>query len=319
MDAADLELFRRSLSHALSEQEGSALDEALDELGWSDALELEPDTAVTVLFELQGLTNSNSSALEQVLRSAGGIAREAGTRLLLPRVGEGSAPGRLAGGRCSVSGLLRGGVAAGDRAVVVAQVAEGRHQVVLVPIAELELRVIDGMDPALELVELCGEVSADVDAEASVDWEAMVARGSLAIGQELVGSSRAMLELARSHALERVQFGVPISSFQAVRHRLAEVLIAIESSQAMLVAAWEDGSLLTASMAKAYAGRSARSAAAHCQQVLAGMGFTAEHQFHHHFRRVLVLEQLFGSSVGLTRKLGEQLLAERGAPALFPL
>ena len=59
---------------------------------------------------------------------------------------------------------------------------------------------------------------------------------------ELVGASRTMLELAREHALERVQFGRPISSFQAVRHRLAETLVAIETADAVLAAAWDDRS-----------------------------------------------------------------------------
>jgi hypothetical protein len=55
-----------------------------------------------------------------------------------------------------------------------------------------------------------------------------------ALGWWLVGSSRAMLALARQHALDRVQFGRPIAAFQAVRHRLAETLVAIEGAEATL-------------------------------------------------------------------------------------
>ncbi len=55
-----------------------------------------------------------------------------------------------------------------------------------------------------------------------------------ALGWWLVGSARAMLALARQHALDRVQFGRPIASFQAVRHRLAETLVAIEGAEATL-------------------------------------------------------------------------------------
>ena len=142
---------------------------------------------------------------------------------------------------------------------------------------------------------------------------------TLALCAEVLEPGLTMLELARSHALERVQFGVPISSFQAVRHRLADSLVAVESASALLGAAWEDATPPTASMAKAYAGRSARSVAGHAQQVLAGMGFTAEHRFGGYLRRVMVLEQLFGSSSGLTRQLGAELLAQRSVPALFPL
>jgi hypothetical protein len=141
----------------------------------------------------------------------------------------------------------------------------------------------------------------------------------LAVGHELVGAGRAMLDLARTPAIEREQFGQPIAAFQAVRHRLAEALIAIETAEAMLAEAWEDGTEETAAMAKAVAGRSAMTAARHCQQVLAGIGFTTEHPFHLYFKRVLVLDQLHGSSKALTRELGERLLSTRRLPAPVPL
>ena len=65
-----------------------------------------------------------------------------------------------------------------------------------------------------------------------------------------------------------------------MRHRLAETLVAIEAADAVLDAAWEDGVAGTAAVAKALAGRGARTASRHCQQVLAGIGFTTEHEFH---------------------------------------
>ena len=63
----------------------------------------------------------------------------------------------------------------------------------------------------------------------------------------------------------------------------------------------------------------ALTAARHCQQVLAGIGFTAEHPFHRYYRRILLLDQLFGSAHGLTRDFGEELLQSRQLPALLPL
>ena len=86
-----------------------------------------------------------------------------------------------------------------------------------------------------------------------------------------------MLALARQHALDRVQFGKPIASFQAVRHRLAETLVAIEGAEATLSLPGTDNPDLTALLAKAAAGKAALTAARHCQQVLGGIGFTAEH------------------------------------------
>ena len=153
----------------------------------------------------------------------------------------------------------------------------------------------------------------------AVDWGAAVAAGQLALGHELVGAARTMLELARVHALERMQFGRPIASFQAVRHRLAESLVAIEAAAALLAAAWDEPDPVIAAMAKAVAGRSARTVARHCQQVLAGIGFTTEHTFHRYFRRIVVLDQLLGAGNELTRRLGGDTLVTGTVPATFPL
>jgi alkylation response protein AidB-like acyl-CoA dehydrogenase len=146
-----------------------------------------------------------------------------------------------------------------------------------------------------------------------------LAAGRRALGWWLLGTGHAMLSLARAHALDRVQFGRPIARFQAVRHRLAETLVAIETAAGVLDAAWLDPSPVTAAMAKATAGRGARVAAKHCQQVLAGIGFTTEHDLHLHLRRIWMLDQLFGSSAVLTKQLGQDLLASRRLPPLLPL
>ncbi|HEY5096613.1 MAG TPA: acyl-CoA dehydrogenase family protein, partial [Acidimicrobiales bacterium] len=187
--------------------------------------------------------------------------------------------------------------------------------------ADLTLRLVHGVDPRLGLVEVSGDrlpVTAEYDL-ASGQWPRAIALARLATGHELVGASRALLELARRHALERVQFGRPIASFQAVRHRLADTLVAIESADAALVSAWDEGSPQAAATAKALAGRSAQIATRHCQQVLAGIGFTAEHDLHLYVRRVLVLDELFGSARALTADLGRELLATRRLPPLPPL
>ena len=143
-----------------------------------------------------------------------------------------------------------------------------------------------------------------------------LAAGRRALGWWLVGTSRAMLTLARQHALDRVQFGRPVASFQAVRHWLAETLVAIEGAEATLGAATDDfGSLL----AKAAAGQAALTAAKHCQQVLGGIGFTAEHELHQHVKRALLLDGLLGSARELTREAGARLRAEGSAPRLVHL
>ena len=140
-----------------------------------------------------------------------------------------------------------------------------------------------------------------------------------ALGWWLVGSARAMLTLARRHALDRVQFGKPIASFQAVRHRLAETLVAIEGAEATLDLPGVDNPDLTAMLAKAAAGKAAMTAAKQCQQVLGGIGFTEEHDLHRHVKRALVLDGLLGSSRELTRKAGAGLRARGSAPRLAQL
>jgi Acyl-CoA dehydrogenase, C-terminal domain len=143
-----------------------------------------------------------------------------------------------------------------------------------------------------------------------------LAAGRRALGWWLLGTGRAMLALARAHALDRSQFGRPLASFQAVRHRLAETLVALDGAEAALLAASDDlGSLL----AKAAAGQAALTAARHCQQVLGGIGFTAEHSLHRHVRRALVLDGLLGSARELTRQAGALLREGGSAPRLVHL
>jgi hypothetical protein len=143
-----------------------------------------------------------------------------------------------------------------------------------------------------------------------------LAAGRRALGWWLAGSSRTMLALAREHALGRTQFGKPVASFQAIRHKLAETLVAIEGAEATLAAATDD---FTSLLAKAAAGHAALTAAKHCQQVLGGIGFTNEHELHRHVKRALVLDGLFGSTRELTREAGAVLRAQGSAPRLVDL
>ncbi|KMS75920.1 acyl-CoA dehydrogenase [Streptomyces viridochromogenes] len=164
-----------------------------------------------------------------------------------------------------------------------------------------------------------------------------VAAGRRALGWWLLGTGRAMLTLTREHVLDREQFGRPLASFQALRHRLAETYVALEAAEAVLVAAGapdtdrpavqdtealDDADALHhtgALLAKAAAGRAALTAARHCQQALGGIGFTAEHALHRHVKRALVLDGLLGSTRELTREAGRLLLREARAPRLVDL
>jgi len=305
----DLDLFVRSLRAATEQHTGDALDAAVAEIGWEDALTFDTRAAVSALFELQGEACARSSALDRVVAFALGCERPPDTALVAPPIGRVDAPG---------DGETVHGIATSARAsyLVVASTDRG-HVVGTVDAAALDARAVGGIDPTLALVEVHG--TAAPSAASSVDWSAGVQLAQLALAHELVGVSRRALAMARDHALERIQFDQPIAKFQAVRHRLAETLVAVETAVAVLDSAWLDRSPVTAAMAKASAGRSARVAARHCQQVLAGIGFTTEHDLHRYLRRIWSLDQLFGSSAVLTKRLGEQLVATRELPPLLPL
>ncbi len=168
-----------------------------------------------------------------------------------------------------------------------------------------------------EVNDADGAVDAEVPVHRTdAGAEVPLARGRAALGWWLVGTSRAMLDLARTHALDRVQFGRPIASFQAIRHRLAETLVAIEGAEATLSFATDD---LGAVLAKAAAGHAALTAARHCQQVLGGIGFTAEHDLHRHIKRALLLDGLLGSSRELTSEAGRIVRTTGMAPRVAEL
>jgi hypothetical protein len=320
MDATELELFTRAVTQVTERSTGAELDAALVDLGWGDALADDRRVAVGVLFERLGWANASSSALARVAAEGLGVGAGGDVAIVLPALGEWRAPGALVGESLVVRGLMLDAshatafVAARSSAAAPA----GPEYAVTVATARLAPRPLRGADPALGLVEVSADVPA-VDAQSAGRWPEAVALARLALAHQLVGAGRRMLDLARAHATERVQFGRTISSFQAVRHRLAETLVALEAAEALIGAAWDDGSPQTAAMAKAVAGRGARTAARHCQQVLAGIGFTTEHPFHRYLRRVLVLDQLFGPARTLTRGLGGAIVHGRELPPLPPL
>jgi hypothetical protein len=296
MDQDDLELFERSLRAATESSTGDALDKALAELGWADALWMDEQAAIATLFTLQGEHNVSSSALEHVVTYGLGI--EEPSAVVLPALGSTVPTG--------VHGIALHPV---EDALVVTGDGYGTA-------SGLEVRPIGGIDPTLGWYEVTG---GDVGGTTPADWATVLRLGQLAVAHELVGASRKMLALAREHAIDRVQFGQPIARFQAIRHRLAETLIAIEMAEALLAGAWEDDLPVTASMAKALAGRAARIAARHCQQVLAGIGFTTEHDLQRYIKRVFLLDEVFGSSRVLTKQLGTDLLETGHLPPLLPL
>lgn len=328
MDPHERELFERGVRRATEGATGPSIDAGLGELGWRDALAADPRAAVSVVFTCQGEANATSSALDDVVAHALGAPLPEGEEepaVVLPPAGRWDPPGLLGGGRLSVGGLGTARLRAADRALVVAGGPDGPDGpgtvAAVVKTADLTRRPLSGMDPWLGLVDVAApgcEPASSVTLPPDA-WPAAVRLARLATAHELVGAARAMLELARTHALERVQFGRPIGAFQAVRHRLADSLVALEAADAAVAAAWDDRSPQSAAVARGQAGRAARTVARHSQQVLGGMGFTTEHPLHRYLRRVLVLDELFGSTRNVTRSLGQEAIDRRRLPPPPPL
>jgi alkylation response protein AidB-like acyl-CoA dehydrogenase len=116
---------------------------------------------------------------------------------------------------------------------------------------------------------------------------------------ESVGAMARDFEMALQYAKDRVAFGRPIGSFQAVKHLLADTSLLLEMSKAITLAAAgarsdEDHGLQAASMAKAFVGDSGIDLAQNCHQVFGGISFTWEHDQHLYLRRITTDAALYG-------------------------
>jgi alkylation response protein AidB-like acyl-CoA dehydrogenase len=117
---------------------------------------------------------------------------------------------------------------------------------------------------------------------------------------ETLGAADALFEMTCRYALDRTAFGRPIGSFQAVKHQLADMSLALEAGQAVTAAAVravqadrEDAGEI-ASMAKAWVGDSGVDIAQGCFQVFGGIGYTWEHDLHLFLRRITMNGLMFG-------------------------
>lgn len=117
---------------------------------------------------------------------------------------------------------------------------------------------------------------------------------------QMAGISGAALELAVDYAKQRVQFDKPIGSFQAIKHKCADMLVAAEGARsAAYYAAWglgqEEGELAV-SMAKSTAGDACRLICNDALQIHGGVGFTWEYDIHFYLKRGKLLEYSFGDA-----------------------
>jgi alkylation response protein AidB-like acyl-CoA dehydrogenase len=138
--------------------------------------------------------------------------------------------------------------------------------------------------------------------------------GVVAIACEQVGGTQETLKTATAYARDRVQFGRSIGSFQAIKHRLAEMLVASESSRsaayhaARIVAADEREELaIAAPLAKSYCSEVYEQATGHGIQIFGGTGFTWEHDAHLYFKRAKSTKLLLGDPKHHRASLGQAI------------
>ena len=158
-------------------------------------------------------------------------------------------------------------------------------------------------------------VAAKPLGEPGTAWPAMskvLDQAAVCLCNEMVGGAQFVLDMSVAYAKERVQFGRPIGSFQAIKHKCADMLLEVESAKsAAYYASWtatEDNEELpvVASLAKAYCSDAYFHAAAENIQIHGGIGFTWEHDAHLYFKRAKSSEILLGDAT-----YHRELLAQR--------
>ncbi len=141
----------------------------------------------------------------------------------------------------------------------------------------------------------------------------VLARARAALASEQVGVAERCLDMSVDYAKTRVQFGRPIGSFQAIKHRCADMLVDVESARAASwYAAWATEfapgeAFVAASLAKAWCSEASYRAAAECIQIHGGIGFTWEHDAHIGLKRARASEALLGTPNALRELIAAEI------------
>lgn len=169
-------------------------------------------------------------------------------------------------------------------------------------------------DPSRPVVDVFASGADGTTELPGLDVTTVQARAATARAAALVGLSQRLLDLAVDHASARAQFGVPIGSFQAVQHQLADVLVALEQAR---VAVWyaalrlrdaEDDAVRAARTAKLAANQASQLADRVALQVHGGIGFTWEHDLHLLCKRAATWRASDGESRVLRRAVADEVV-----------
>jgi alkylation response protein AidB-like acyl-CoA dehydrogenase len=219
--------------------------------------------------------------------------------------------------RVSAGWALNGtahGVLDGDRAEQLAVVTEGG--VFILYRDEVSARRSETFDPVLHVAEVMIDdvrLPESDRVEADLGKARDVALTGMAI--TTVGACKRILELALQHVRDRHQFGVPIGSFQAIQHKMANMHVAIERARALsyfaalTIAADDPRRRLAAAMAKAAAGECQSLVFRHGLQSFGAMGFTWENDLQFALKRAKASELLLGGAAEHRAMIAEEFHA----------
>ncbi|GAA3169024.1 acyl-CoA dehydrogenase family protein [Nonomuraea roseoviolacea] len=142
-------------------------------------------------------------------------------------------------------------------------------------------------------------------------WTRVRDLGVAALAAEQTGGAARCLEMATDHARSRHQFGRPIGSFQAVKHKLADLLLLVESARSAALGAAGAGEAdleEAAAIAGSYCSEAYLTAAGENIQIHGGIGVTWEHPAHRYFKRATSDAQLFGPPQAHRARLAARVL-----------
>jgi alkylation response protein AidB-like acyl-CoA dehydrogenase len=240
--------------------------------------------------------------------------------------------GRLAGGQAIV-GLSLGDsplVSHGNDAdLLVAVDPQRADRLVAVPGDRVDAVTQISVDGARTLATVGWAPSDQVvlaEGHAALDLRARALdRGALGTAAQLVGLGQQLLDLTVAYVKDRRQFGVPIGSFQAIKHHLADSLLALEFARPVVyAAAWSQATAESdeqgvqasraVSHAKAAASDAARLVASHALQCHGAIGYTVEYDLHLYLKRVWALSEVFGSAAHHRARVADAVLGPYAEP-----
>jgi hypothetical protein len=181
---------------------------------------------------------------------------------------------------------------------------------------EVALQPVESVDGARRLfaLDLGASSWARVQAEHHSEVDLAFDRAVLGTAAQLLGLTDRMIEMTVAYASERKQFGVPIGSFQAVKHHLANARLALEFARPLVyraastVATGDSERPVAVSLAKASASDAARLAARVALQCHGAIGYTTEYDLHLFMKRAWALAATWGDAAWHRARVGRAIL-----------